>query len=118
MQLSFAHCSLEAEQESVIEACWIVDAVLVKDQGVSEGADLQQTLSVGIVPREPGDLQAHDDAGAAHTDVADQVLKALAPGSRCTGLALITVDDDDLLVAPRTSSSSSTTQYRVWIQRQ
>ena len=71
MQLSLAHCSLEAEQEPVVEACRIVHAILVEDQSVSEGADLQQTLPVGIVPREPGDLQAHDDAGAPHADVAD-----------------------------------------------
>ena len=43
-----------------------------------------------------------------HADVADQALKALAPGSRCTGLALITVDDDDLLVAPAKGNCAST----------
>jgi hypothetical protein len=43
-----------------------------------------------------------------HADVADQALKALAPGSRCSGLALITVDDDDLLVAPAKGNCVST----------
>src|SRR5215510_15806650 len=100
MQFGFTHRALKPKQEAVIEACWIVDAILIEDQGISEGADLQQTLPVGIVPREPGDFEAHDDAGAAHADVADQALKALAPDGRCAGLALIIIHDDDLLIAP------------------
>ena len=78
----------------------IIDAVGIDDQRASEGAEVDQAMPVGVVPREPGDLEADDDAGAAHADVADQALKALAPGGRCTGLALIIVNDDDLLVAP------------------
>ncbi|OWW01895.1 hypothetical protein ATY81_23385 [Rhizobium sp. R72] len=64
MQFGFTHCSLETEQKPVVEACRIVDAVLVEDQGVSKGADLEQTLPVGIVARQTGDFQAHDDPGA------------------------------------------------------
>jgi len=36
MQFGFTHCSLETEQKPVVEACRIVDAVLVEDQGVSK----------------------------------------------------------------------------------
>src|ERR1700719_867359 len=108
MQLGLAHCTLEPKQETVIEACWIVDAILIENQGISEGADLQQTLPVGIVPREPRDLEAHYDAGQAHANVADQALKALTPGGRCTGLTLIAVNDDDLLVAPAKGNRAAT----------
>ena len=52
MQFGFAHRALEAEQEPVIKARRIVDAVFVEDQGVGKGADLQQTLPVGIVARQ------------------------------------------------------------------
>ncbi|MBP2449767.1 hypothetical protein JOH51_007275 [Rhizobium leguminosarum] len=48
MQFGLTHCSLEAEQEAVVETCRIVDAVLVENEGVSKGADLQQTLPVGM----------------------------------------------------------------------
>ena len=65
-------------------------------------------MPVGIISCEAGDLQAHDDARAAHADVADQALKALAPGGRCTGLALIIVNDDDLLVAPTKGNCAAT----------
>jgi len=60
MQFGFTHCSLETEQ----------------------------TLPVGIVARQTGDLQAHDDPGMPHADIADQPLNpsrhtADAPDSPC-----------------------------------
>ena len=100
MQFGLTHCALEAEQEAVIETCRIVDAILIEDQGVGEGADLQQAMPVGVVPRQARDLQAHDDAGVSHADIGDQALKTLAPGCRRAGLTLIIVDDDNLIVAP------------------
>ena len=39
---------------------------------------------------------------------AAQALKALAPGSRCTGFALIAVDDANLLVAPAKGNCAPT----------
>ena len=41
MQLGFAHGSLEAEQQSVVEVARVVDPVLIQDEGVSEGTDLE-----------------------------------------------------------------------------
>ena len=107
----FAHRALEAEQEPVIKARRIVDAVFVEDQGVGKGADLQQTLPVSIVARQAGDFQTHHDPGASHADVADQTLEALAPGRRRAGFSLIGVDDDDLLVAP--AEGNRTTAKRI-----
>lgn len=100
MEFGLAHCSLEAEQEPVVEAGRIVDTVLVEDQGIGKGADLQQPLPVGIVARQTGDLEAHHDPGLPHADVADQPLKPLAPGRRRAGFALVVVNDDNLLVTP------------------
>ena len=100
MQLGFAHRSFEAEQEPVVEARWIVDAILVEDQRVGERADLQQAMPVGVVPCQARDLQPHDDARVAHAHLGDQPLKAFPPGCRRARLALIVVDDDNLLVAP------------------
>jgi hypothetical protein len=65
-------------------------------------------VPVGIVPRQAGDLQTHDDAGAAHADVGHQTLKTLAPGRGRAGLALIAVNDDDLVVAPAECGRPST----------
>ena len=77
MQLGFAHRALEAQQEPIVEVGRIVYAVLVENQRVGEGADLQQPMPVGIVPREAGDLEPHDDACATHADIGHQSLKTL-----------------------------------------
>ena len=53
-------------------------AILIQDQRVGERADLQQAVPVRVVPRQPGDLQAHDDAGFPEGDFTDQVLEAVA----------------------------------------
>ena len=100
MKFGLAHCSLEAKQKPVVEAGWIVDAVFIEDQRIGESADLQQAMPVGIVPRQAGHFQPHDDADASHAGIAHQALKSLAPRGRGAGLALIAVDNDDLVVAP------------------
>ena len=100
MQFGLAHGALEAEQEAIVEACRIVDAVFVEDEGVGKGANLQQALPVGIVARQTRDFQAHHDPRVAHADVAHQPPKSLAPGGRGPGFALVIVDDDNLVIAP------------------
>ena len=100
MEFGLAHRAFQTQKEPVVETGWIVDAVLVEDQSVGESANLQQAVPVGIVPRQPGHFEAHDDAGVPHADVGHQALKTAAPGRRRAGLALVAVDDDDLLVAP------------------
>ena len=79
MEFGLAHRSLEAEQEPVVEAGRVVHAVLVENERIGEGADLQQAMPVGVVPRQAGHLQPHDDAGAPHADIAHQALKSFAP---------------------------------------
>ena len=91
---------MRPSKKPVVEAGWIVHAVLVEDQRIGEGADLQQAMPVGVVPRQAGYFQTHDDARAPHADIAHQALKSLAPRRRRAGLALVAVDDDDLIVAP------------------
>ena len=100
MKFGFAHGSFQAEQQAVVEARWIVDAILVEDQCVGERADLQQTMPVGIVPGQTRDLEPHNHARMSHADIGDQALKTFAPNCRCARLALVVVDDDNLIVAP------------------
>jgi hypothetical protein len=75
-QLGLADGPLEAEQEAVVEVRRVVEAVLIEDEGVGEGADLQQPVPVGRVAGEAGDLQPEHDTGAAHADVGDESLEA------------------------------------------
>ena len=100
MQLGFAHRAFEAEQQAVIEAGWIVDAVLVEDQGRGQRAELDKPMPIGRVTGEPGDLKPHDDAGLGQRHFADELLETVAGGSGRCGLAEIAVNDAYALGRP------------------
>ena len=100
VQLRLAHRALESEQQSVVEVGRVIEAVLVEDQRVGERADLQQSMPVGVVARQPRDLQAEHDPGLAQADVGDEPLEPFAVGGARAGLALVGVDHDDLLDRP------------------
>jgi hypothetical protein len=100
MQLRLAHRALEPQQQPIIKLAAIIDPVLVEDERIRQRADLQQPMPVGRVPSETGDLQSHDDADAAESDVGDEALKAVALCGRRAGEAEIFIDDHDLLCGP------------------
>jgi hypothetical protein len=100
MQLGLAELAFHAEQHPVAEIAGIIKAVFVADQRAAQGADFQQPVPVGVVPGQPGALQARDDPGRAHADVGDQPLESFPVGGRSAGLALADVDNDDLVAAP------------------
>ena len=100
VQFGLAHGALQPEQQPVVEIAGVVDAVLVADQCAGQGADLQQPVPVGVVPGQPGNLQAQHDAGVAHADLGDQPLEPFPVGGRRPGLALVGVDGDDLFGRP------------------
>ena len=78
VQLRLAHRALEAEQQPVVEVRRVVDAVLVQDERVGQRADLQQSVPVGGVACEAGNLQAEHDTCAPHPDLGDQLLEPRA----------------------------------------
>ena len=100
VQLGFGHRALEPEQQPVVELARVIEPVLVEDQRVGHRADLQEPVPVGVVAREPGDLEAEHDPGVSHPDLGHQPLESLAVCGRGAGLALVGVDHDDLLDLP------------------
>ena len=100
VQLCLAHRSLEAEKEPVVGVRRLVHAILVEDQGVRQRADLEQPMPVGVVPREPRDLESHHNAGPPKPDVRHQPPKPLAPRRGCPRLSLVGVDHNDAIVGP------------------
>ena len=73
MQFAFGQGPLKAQQESVIEAGRVIQAVFVADQGVIVGADLDELLPVGRVAGQPGAFQAEHDPGTPERHLGDQV---------------------------------------------
>ncbi len=51
MQLGFAHSALEPEQEAIVEKGGMIDAVGVADQRISEAAQLDEAMPIGVVAR-------------------------------------------------------------------
>ena len=47
MKLRFAHRSLQAQQQPVVELGGIIHSIFIKDEGVSERTDLEQPVPVG-----------------------------------------------------------------------
>jgi hypothetical protein len=73
MQFAFGHGPLESQQEAVIEAGRVIQAVFVADQAVVVGADLDELLPVGRVAGQPGAFQPEHDPGAPERHLGDQV---------------------------------------------
>jgi hypothetical protein len=82
----------------------VVDSILVQNQGIGQGADLQKPMPVHGISREPGYLEAEDDAGAAEADFRNQTLESFTVGGRSSGLTEVGVDDNDLILAPAESN--------------
>ena len=78
VQLCLAHRALETEQESVVEIPGAVDAVLIKDQSVCQGTDLQQPMPVRGVAGQARDLQPEHDPDVTYADLANELLEALS----------------------------------------
>lgn len=76
VELGLGHRALEPEHEAIVEVGRIVDAVLVEDQRVGQGADLKETVPVAGVPRQARDLEAHDDPDVPHPDLGDELPSA------------------------------------------
>ena len=52
VEFGFAHGSLQAEQQPVVEVRGVVDAVFVQNEGVRQRADLQEPMPVGGITRQ------------------------------------------------------------------
>jgi hypothetical protein len=70
--------SIESQQQPVVEERRMIDTVVVADERVGDAAEFQQTIPVGIVPRQTGDLQAEDDAHVSQCDFASEAGEARA----------------------------------------
>lgn len=95
VQLRLAHSALEPEEQSIVEAGRVVDAVLIEDEGAGQGTQFKKPVPVGGVAGQARDLQPHDDAGLGERYFADQFLEAVAGNGAGSRFAQIAVDNVD-----------------------
>src|SRR6266545_679876 len=72
VQLGLAHGALEAQHQPVVERAGVIQPVAVADQGVGQGAQVQQPIPVGVVAGQAGDLKTQHQPDVAEGDLGGQ----------------------------------------------
>jgi len=105
MELGFRHRPLEAKKQPIIEVGGVVEAVLIQDKGIGEGADLKQPVPIRGAAGQAGDLEAEHYPHLAQADGGHELLEAFAVAifSREPQVA---IDDHDALGRPAQSDRS------------
>jgi hypothetical protein len=78
----------------------IVEPLAIGEEHPEQGAQLKQLMPVAVVAREPGGIQADDQARVAEPDLGDKLLEAGPFGAPRARPAEILVDDVDPLARP------------------
>ncbi len=91
---------LQPEQHPVVEVGRVVEPVLIGDQHVEGGGQLQQLVPVQAVAGQPRDLQPEDDAHLAQGHHRDQPLIARPVVALGAGDAQVVIDDQATLLRP------------------
>src|SRR5574341_1186888 len=100
MKPGFTQGALQAEHQAIVEQRRMVEAVAVSDQGVGHAAQIQQTIPVCIVARQPRDFQAEHNPDPSQSDFTDHAREAGAVGGAGAGEAEVFIDHSDLVSGP------------------
>ena len=82
MQLRLAHDAGQAQKQAIVVSARIVEPLAIGEDHPEEGAQLKQLMPVAVVARQPGGIQADDQARVAEPDLGDELLEAV-PVRRC-----------------------------------
>ena len=94
-QLHLRHRALHAQQQPVVDAARVIDAVFVDDDAAHQRAELQQRVPVAAVARQARGLDGDHGADLAAADRRQQPLEARASDAT-GGHAEVIVDHHDL----------------------
>src|SRR5439155_12250732 len=92
--------ALQSEHQTIIKERRMVKAVAVSDQSVSDAAEIEQAIPVGIIAGHPGDFEAEHDANVAERHFRGHAGEPGALGESGAGHTEIFVDDDHLFLGP------------------
>jgi len=95
-ELELAECTLQAQQQPIVDRSGIIDPVLIDDQAVHNDTEFQQRMPVAAVASQTRSLYRQHRARGTGADCCKQTLEA-GPGSAAARTTKIIVDDDDIL---------------------
>jgi hypothetical protein len=78
VQLGLTHRAFQAEHQSVVEHCRVVDPIGVADQSVGQAAEIEQAVPIGVIAGQTRDLQAEHDTDMPQRDLRGEPGKATA----------------------------------------
>jgi len=97
MQLGLTHRALETKQQSIVEHRRMIDTVGIGDQRVSDAAEIEQAIPIGIVAGEAGDLESENNPDVAKCDLRGEPRKTTPLVDTGSGNTEVFIDDDHLL---------------------
>jgi hypothetical protein len=100
VQLRLADGPLESQKQAVVVVGGVVDAVLVGQQGLEDGAGLQELVPVLAGACQPAHLQPQDDADLVLDDAGQDGLEAGTAHGIGAAASLVLIDDLDAVGAP------------------
>ena len=93
VEFRFAHGSFESQQQAIVVLGRIIDAVLIGEQGLEDGAEVEQLMPVFVGAGQATGLQTEDDADVIQGHLAEQISEAGAALGGPAGEPLIFIDD-------------------------
>ena len=100
VQLETSHEALDRQDHPIIEVMWMIQSVLVGEQGVEGGADPDQPATVLVFTGQAVDLEAEDQADVAQGDLREQPGEIVAADSGGAGAALVAIEDANAFRRP------------------
>jgi hypothetical protein len=78
MEFRLAYHALKTEQEVIVQRVCVINSLAIPEQGIAQGADLEQLVPVAARVRKAGHLHGEHDADMAQTDLSHEALEAQA----------------------------------------
>ena len=111
MQFGRIQRAFQAEDQPVVRVAWVVEAVLVGDERLEHGAQLDDAVPVAVEARQARHLGHQDQADFAQADGRDQALEAGALGAAGAGQAQVVVNDLDAGLRPAQGRAAASVNW-------
>ena len=95
-QRIFGHRALHPQDEAIMQVAWIIDPIIIHQQGLRQGAEIDQMVPVTLIPCQAGRFQGDNAPDMPCTHGRQQLAKARARLQTCATAASVLIKDDDL----------------------